>query len=77
MVVGQGLRLTGAGLAAGLVIALAAGRLITSLLFGITAFDPVTIGGVIAVIASVALVACVLPGRAATRVDPMVALRDE
>ena len=77
MVVGQGLRLTGAGLVVGLVIALAAGRLITSLLFGISAFDPVTIGGVIAVIAFVAFVACVLPGRAATRVDPMVALRDE
>ena len=59
------------------LIALAAGRLITSLLFGITAFDPITIAGVIAVIASVALVACVLPGRAATRVDPIVALRDE
>jgi predicted permease len=77
MVVGQGVQLTAAGLVVGLLIALAAGRLITSLLFGVTAFDPITIGGVVAVIAIVALVACYLPGYAATRVDPMVALRDE
>jgi putative ABC transport system permease protein len=71
------LRLTTAGLAAGLVIALSAGRLIASLLFGVSTYDPITIGGVIAVISSVALVACYLPGHAATRVDPIVALRDE
>ncbi len=77
MVIGLGVRLTTAGLAIGLVIALSAGRVVSSLLFGVTAYDPITIGGVIAVIGSIALVACYLPGRAATRVDPMVALRDE
>ena len=77
MVVGLGMRLTAVGVVAGLVIALFAGRLIATLLFGVSTYDPMTIGGVIAVIGSIALVACYLPGHAATRVDPMVALRDE
>jgi predicted permease len=77
MVIGLGLQLTTAGLAVGLVIALSAGRLIASLLFGVSTYDPITIAGVIGVISSVALVACYLPGHAATRVDPIVALRDE
>jgi predicted permease len=77
LVVGQGLRLTLTGLIAGLVIALGAGRLIASLLFGVSAFDPITIAGVVALMASVAFIACYLPGYAATRVDPIVALREE
>jgi len=77
MVVGQGLRLTTTGLVAGLVISFAAGRLIASLLFGISTFDPITIACVIAVIVSVAFAASFFPGHAATRVDPIVALRDE
>jgi putative ABC transport system permease protein len=77
MILGQGLSLTLAGAAIGLVIAIAGGRLIASLLFGVSPTDPITIGGVIALIATVALIACFVPGHAATRVDPMVALRDE
>jgi ABC-type antimicrobial peptide transport system permease subunit len=77
MILGQGLSLTLAGAAIGLVIAIAGGRLIASLLFGVSPTDPITIGGVIALIATVALVACFVPGHAATRVDPMVALREE
>jgi predicted permease len=77
MILGQGLSLTLAGAAIGLVIAIAGGRLIASLLFGVSPTDPITIGGVIALIATVALIACFVPGHAATRVDPMVALREE
>jgi predicted permease len=77
MILGQGLSLTLAGAAIGLVIAIAGGRLIASLLFGVSPTDPITIAGVVALIATVALVACLVPGHAATRVDPMVALREE
>jgi putative ABC transport system permease protein len=54
-----------------------AGRLIASLLFGVTALDPVTITVVVALIGTVALIACFVPATSATRVDPMVALREE
>jgi ABC-type antimicrobial peptide transport system permease subunit len=77
MVLGQGLRLTLAGVSVGLVIALAAGRALTSLLFGVGSADPLTLGAVVALIGAVALVACYMPGHSATLVDPMVALRSE
>jgi putative ABC transport system permease protein len=77
MVLGQGLGLTFAGVAIGLVLAIAAGRLLASLLFGVTAIDPVTITAVVALIGTVALIACFVPATSATRVDPMVALRVE
>ncbi len=77
MILRQGIGLTVAGIAIGLVIALVSGRAIASLLFGVTATDPITIAGVVALIAVAALVACGVPGHAATRVDPMVALREE
>ena len=77
LIVGQGLRLTLAGVVIGIVLALAGGRLIASLLFGVAPGDPATIAVVLALIGGVALAACSLPGLSATRVDPMVALRDE
>ena len=77
MVVSQGLRVAGAGLAVGIVLTLAIGRLLTSLLFGVGAADPATIAAVVALIAGIALVACYLPGYMATRLDPMIALREE
>jgi putative ABC transport system permease protein len=77
MVLGQGLGLTFAGVAIGLLLAIAAGRLIASLLFGVTALDPVTITAVVALIGTVALIACFVPATSAARVDPMVALREE
>jgi predicted permease len=77
MVLSQGLRLTLAGVAAGLAAAFALNRVLASLLFGVRPSDPLTIMSVIALIGTVALVACYLPARLATRVDPMIVLREE
>ncbi|HEX8694647.1 MAG TPA: ABC transporter permease [Longimicrobium sp.] len=77
LVVRQGMRPVAVGLAAGLAGALAAGKLVSGLLFGVGAADPATFAAVALVIGGVAVVACLLPARRATRVDPMVALRAE
>jgi predicted permease len=77
MVLGQGLRLAITGIVIGVALALGASRMLTSLLFGVSATDPVTIAAVVALIGIVAFLACSLPGLSATRVNPMVALRDE
>ena len=77
MVLGQGLRLTLFGVLAGLTAAFALNRMIASLLFGVKPTDPATIGGVVLLITTVAVIACYLPARGATRVDPMIVLREE
>lgn len=77
LVVGQGMRLAVAGLLLGLVIALAAMRVLDSLLFGVSAHDPFIFLGVSFVLISAAVLACYIPARNATRVDPIVALRYE
>jgi putative ABC transport system permease protein len=77
MVIGQGLALTVVGIAIGLAGGLALHRLVASLLFGVSATDPVTLVGVSGLLAAVAVFACYLPARRATRVDPVIALRDE
>jgi predicted permease len=77
MVLRQGLEPVMIGLAAGAVAAIVVGRLVSSLLFGISAYDPVTFAVVVIVVASAALAACYVPAQRAMRVDPMVALRHE
>ncbi|HEX2253289.1 MAG TPA: ABC transporter permease [Thermoanaerobaculia bacterium] len=77
MVVGQGMRPVIAGLVLGLAGALLTGRLLASQLYGVTATDPVTYAVVPAVLVAVALVACLIPGRSATRTDPATALRSD
>ncbi len=77
LVVGQGMRLAFAGLILGLLIALAAMRMLSSLLFGVSAHDPLIFVGVFLVLASAATLACYLPARSAMKVDPIVALRYE
>ena len=77
MVVGQGLKLAAAGLAVGFIGAWAAMRVLSSLLFDVSTHDPVTFGGVSLVLLTVAVLACFIPARRATRVDPIIALRYE
>ena len=77
MVLGQGLRLALAGLAAGLAAALALTRFLQAQLFNVRATDPATMASVAAFIALVATMACLIPASRASRVDPMVVLRDD
>jgi ABC-type antimicrobial peptide transport system permease subunit len=65
------------GIAAGLMLALASGRLVASLLFGLQPYDPVVLGAAMLAMLIVTLLAGYFPARRATRIDPMAALRDE
>jgi len=77
MVIGEGMRPVLLGAAVGLAGAIVAGRLIKSLIFGVAPLDPTTFASAIAVLAIAAMIACTLPALRATRVDPLVALREE
>jgi ABC-type antimicrobial peptide transport system permease subunit len=76
-VLSQGLELTIVGIVAGLAVAFAMSRVLGSLLFGVQPSDPATMAAVVALIGGVAAAACYLPARFATRVDPMIVLRED
>jgi putative ABC transport system permease protein len=77
MVLGDGMRLIGLAVFVGLVVSLGAARLLRSQLYGVAPNDLLTFGAVTVVLAGVAMLACYIPARRASRVDPMVALRSE
>jgi putative ABC transport system permease protein len=77
MVISQGLKRVALGIFIGLVGSLALTRIIASLLFGVSATDPLTFAGVALLLVMVALVACFIPALRAAKVDPMIALRNE
>jgi predicted permease len=77
MVLGQGARLVAVGLVVGIVGALALRRILAGMLFGVAPTDPTIFASVVVVLSAVSLAACYLPARRATRISPMVALREE
>jgi putative ABC transport system permease protein len=77
LVIGQGMLLLAVGMIIGTLGALALTRALASFLYGIRPTDPVTFVAVVAILAGVAFLACYIPARRATRVDPMIALRYE
>jgi hypothetical protein len=77
MVLWDGAKMALAGVATGLGAALGLTRLMSSMLFGVSAHDPVTVAGVVSLLTFVAFAACYIPARRATRVDPMIALRND
>jgi putative ABC transport system permease protein len=77
LVIRQGMTLTLAGLVVGIVVGTFVTRVLTDMLFGVTPRDPLTFAGVPVLLLLVALLACYIPARRATRIDPLIALRSE
>jgi putative ABC transport system permease protein len=77
LVVGQGLLLAGIGVAIGLAASFGVTRVMSSLLYGVKATDLATFAAVAVVLSAVAALACYIPARRATRVDPIIALRHD
>ncbi len=76
LILNQGLRLVGTGVAIGLAASLMLGSLLSRMLYGVSASDPISIAGAAIVLVTIALFACYLPARRASRVDPLVTLRE-
>jgi len=77
LVIGDNLKLIAMGLAGGLVCAIMLTRLLQRLLFGVSATDPLTFGGIALVLLTVSLLACWIPARRATQIDPLISLKSE
>jgi ABC-type antimicrobial peptide transport system permease subunit len=77
LVAHDGTMLIGAGIAAGVVLALLSSRWLSSLLFGVTPADPVSLGGSVILVLAVAALATLIPARRAIRIDPLAALRQD
>ena len=77
LILGQSAKLVGAGLALGLAAAFAAGQLLSSIVYGVTAVDPGVLAAVAALLGAVALLASYMPARRAMRINPLAALREE
>jgi predicted permease len=77
MILGEGMRVTAVGAAIGLVLAIGLGKVLAGMLYGVHGLDPVVLAGSPLVLAAVAMLACYLPARKASRVDPLIALRSE
>jgi len=77
LMLGEGMKMTLLGVSIGFAVALGVTHLMASILFGVSASDPITFLGVATLLVAVAWVACWIPARRATRVDPLVALRYE
>jgi putative ABC transport system permease protein len=75
LIVGQAVKLVGTGILVGVIFALGATRVMTTLLYGITATDPLTFVSICFIIAAIALIASFVPANRATKVDPLVAIR--
>jgi putative ABC transport system permease protein len=76
LILNQGMSLVLTGVLIGFVVALFVGRLLSRMLYGVGASDPISVAGAAVVLLAIALVACYLPARSASRVDPMTALRE-
>ena len=77
MVMSRGIALTGTGLVLGALVAWSVTRAMSALLYGVEAGDPVTFAAVIALLGLVSIAACAIPAIRASRVDPMLVLRDQ